>query len=472
MKQLVVILVFVLACTKPNPNRCCTDEADCNAKDIPVGSICEAGLVCRGNQCISEPCTSAADCEASAPYCVAELCAETCTEDAQCPGFGQSSAQTYCVDGSCHECRVAMNDCGATAPVCDQGTCRGCQAHGECASGVCGDDGTCVAESSISYVETTGSSTSDCTRASPCSTITRAVSLARPYVLIGAGTYTTAAAIALSGQLHLIGSSPMPVVTRSTAGPIITLSSGQVTLENLQVSGATTNGTLVGEGIACSASGGAPKLDLLRVVVRDNAFNGLHTTSCLVCVSDRVFTMNGRGQDGSAGMKIENGTGTIDRCVISLNNTGMDLDSGLYQVTNSFIYRNDGTASSFGINLYSTEPGNRVEFNTLIDNGLSAVVGNGFNCNLQGVTGSFQNNIIARNRIQTGGTGCTYPGSIIVDADVTALKFKSPDAAPYDYHITSGSSAIDAATQSTVDHDFDGDPRTSPRDVGADEFVP
>jgi hypothetical protein len=37
------------ACTKPNPNRCCVDEADCEAKGIAVGSFCDQGLVCRGN---------------------------------------------------------------------------------------------------------------------------------------------------------------------------------------------------------------------------------------------------------------------------------------------------------------------------------------------------------------------------------------------------------------------------------------
>src|SRR5262245_31710929 len=101
----LLIAMLVVACTKPNPNRCCTDEAECNAKGIPVGSQCESGLVCRGNQCISEPCTGAEDCDAAAPYCVAELCVEGCADDAQCPGFGQPASNTFCVAEQCVECR-------------------------------------------------------------------------------------------------------------------------------------------------------------------------------------------------------------------------------------------------------------------------------------------------------------------------------------------------------------------------------
>ncbi|MDB4956670.1 MAG: hypothetical protein JWO36_4239, partial [Myxococcales bacterium] len=62
------------------------------------------------------------------------------------------------------------------------------------------------------------------------------------------------------------------------------------------------------------------------------------------------------------------------------------------------------------------------------------------------------------------------PGSIITD-NIATLHFKSPDVQPYDYHVDLGSSAIDTATGSSIDHDFDGDPRPkgNGRDVGADE---
>jgi hypothetical protein len=54
---------------------------------------------------------------------------------------------------------------------------------------------------------------------------------------------------------------------------------------------------------------------------------------------------------------------------------------------------------------------------------------------------------------------------------VSALHFVRPDASPFDYHITSGSVAIDHATSSNVNHDFDGDtrPKGAGRDTGVDE---
>jgi hypothetical protein len=81
------------------------------------------------------------------------------------------------------------------------------------------------------------------------------------------------------------------------------------------------------------------------------------------------------------------------------------------------------------------------------------------------------NNIIVRNTRQTSGT-CSFPNSIVIDANIAPLMFVSPDAEPFDYHLQAGSMAIDAATITTVTHDFDGDPRPSNEaDVGADEFV-
>jgi hypothetical protein len=124
MRAIVILCVVVAtACTKPNPNRCCADEADCSSKGIPVGSQCEQGLICRGNQCISEPCVDSGDCDPAAPYCVADLCGETCAEDTQCPGFGQDASQQFCVGGGCVACRN-NDDCSVSAPVCDGGICR------------------------------------------------------------------------------------------------------------------------------------------------------------------------------------------------------------------------------------------------------------------------------------------------------------------------------------------------------------
>ena len=167
MRLVLGCLVLVLACTKPNPNRCCTDEADCTAKGIPIGNTCGEGLLCRGNQCIAQPCTSGTQCDPAAPYCVAEACAEACDDNSQCPGFGQTDIP-FCESGTCVACRDAA-DCTVAAPVCSGGACRACEAHGECPSDLCDRDaGTCIDEATIVYVVPAGSTTSSCTRGDPC----------------------------------------------------------------------------------------------------------------------------------------------------------------------------------------------------------------------------------------------------------------------------------------------------------------
>ncbi len=467
MRNIVLGVLVLVACTKPNPNVCCTDEADCTTKGIPVGSQCEEGLLCRGNQCIAQPCSSSASCDSAAPYCVADSCAESCTEDAQCPGFSQAAEQRFCESAACVACRVDVPaDCVDSAPVCDQGRCRTCQAHAECSSGVCASDGTCAAENSIAYVEAGGAATSECTRASPCSTIVRALAIlpTRSYILIGSGTYAADSTITFKGTRALIGRGPTkPIVSRTTAGPIFTFGlSTDALFQNLQISGATSSGTEYGIGILCDGHNGTAMVRLRDTTVTQNASNALQLPACSFDITNSVVTDNG------GGLYHQDTQGTIDRSIVSGNGSGIEIDGGVYVVTNNIITRNRGN----GINLFSASPNNRVEFNTIVDN--SGANTYGFTCQVQGASASFPNNIIARNTLQTIAMNCTFPNSIIADTNISSLAFRSPDVQPYDYHLTAGSVAIDAASVSTLGQDYDGQarPNGNGRDVGADEFYP
>jgi hypothetical protein len=476
MKTLLLGLLLLAACTKPNPNRCCTDEADCMAQGLPTDSQCSDGLLCRGGQCIAQACSTATECDLSAPYCVDSACAETCMGDEQCPGFQQGSTQPYCVSGACVACRADMPaDCSSAAPVCDLGACRACRLHSECPSGVCTADGSCAQETEIAYVDQTGSSTSECTNATPCTTLARALALSpvRTFILINSGTYSASAALTFAGKRKLIGrGTSKPVITRSTAGPIVSfVGDVDATLESLQISGATTNGSDIGNGIFCTPGTGTPALTLKDVTVKQNASSGL-AGGCTITALRSTFSQN-----AGYGVEIGNCTATFDACLVTENENGLHLDSGLFKITNNLIVRNYSPSNpSYGIDIYSTTPGNQVEFNTIVDNndGVGGTVGAGLNCNLPNTTQSFASNIVARNKRQTVGSTCTHPNSIILDTDISALAFKSPDSQPFDYHLQAGSIAIDAATVSAIDHDVDGDkrPQGIGRDVGADEFVP
>ncbi|MCB8944620.1 MAG: fibronectin type III domain-containing protein [Ardenticatenaceae bacterium] len=86
-------------------------------------------------------------------------------------------------------------------------------------------------------------------------------------------------------------------------------------------------------------------------------------------------------------------------------------------------------------------------------------------------TVNLNKNLFYGNNFDTGGGG-TFNG---MGTNLSGNpNFLSPGSPNYDYHITSGSAAIDQATGSTTPVDFDNESRTTsaPADVGADEFVP
>ena len=407
-------------------------------------------------------CATSAQCTQAAPYCSAEACAATCTADTECPGFGQSADQKFCEGGSCATCRMGMNDCSGTTPVCADGACRRCERNDECGSGVCASDGSCVAETSIAYVAPTGSATSSCTKADPCSLV-RSVALSPPlqFIVLANGTYTLGATLTVSGRRNIIGSgTTRPVITNSVAGPIVQLALGaDVTFEHVQLSGATTGGGITGAGVLCPD--GSPN-NGVTVRVKDAAFvnnagAGIDARKCTVEVFNSTFTMN------TQGLGVVDTNAKVDRSSFTGNKTALFLDAGIFVVTNNFVVRNEE-----GIDLFANA-GTNVEFNTIVDNTVF-----GLRCqSFVGGGSQFPNNLFARNLVNTpASTSCSYPNSISATTDIGPIKFKSPDAAPFDYHITAGSSAADLGAATTLTTDFDGETRpVGPApDIGADEL--
>ncbi|HEY0192004.1 MAG TPA: right-handed parallel beta-helix repeat-containing protein [Kofleriaceae bacterium] len=463
------LLATATGCSKQTPGLCCTDEADCGEAGLSAVTACDDGLACRGHQCVAEVCGSSADCNATALYCADQgtnrgLCAASCSDDTECPGAAQAAGDRLCVSGECAQCRID-DDCPAGTPVCETGVCRGCVAHAECATHVCTPNGSCATEDQIAHVAPSGASTGDCGALAPCS-LSYALGSQPPhgYILFAPGTYTSAIGLTVVGKQVMIGDrGARPVITRSTPGAILEIGpSAEVELDGIEVSGATS-GSEQGDGIACRdmSSAGAATVRLTDVLVRNNVI-GVEAYTCMVIAVRTTFEANG---DGAHVFDLG---GSFDRCTFDSNmGMGLDEDGAVVNVTNSFFYRNWTGISVFA---FEAKPGSTFAFNTIVDNTT------GIDCMTNALSpATFANNIIARNatNIADGtpaGYSCTYPGSIIT-GDVGPLRFVQPDVAPYDYHISAGSSAIDAAMASTVDHDFDGEarPKGNGRDIGADE---
>ncbi len=468
----IILLCFAIGlfgCTKTNPNVCCSDAADCSAAGIPSVQMCSEGLACLSHQCIAETCESSSECSAEAPYCASAsgLCTETCSADSECPGADQSAIDAYCVGGGCVECRADVaTDCGGTAPVCDEGSCRGCKDHGECASGVCGADGACVVASAIEYVSKTGTATSDCSVANPCNTIARALALHSNYIVVDVGTYQETSTFNVLDTRWIVGRGT-PIITSTAKGPIFNVGANNMDLRfaHLQISGAKDDPSgNPGNAIYCPNNVSNSTIVLDDVSIVANSSTGLDSRTCHVTATRSRF--NGNGFDGFATIA----SATVDRCEFSNNaRDGLDFDGAVLNVSNVFAVRNVRDGIEYG----STSAGSSIDFCTAVDNGMVGIAAG--QSNFDGHTLAVSNNLAVRNGVT--GLECVPPscldsGSIsMTGADLSALHFVSPDAQPYDYHLKAGSIAIDAATTSTMDHDFDGDarPKGAGRDVGADE---
>jgi len=205
MKAIKLAMMLWLATagcgSKTNPDVCCTDAANCAAQGLPDTAQCTDGLICRGNQCVAETCSSGSDCEAGAPYCTSTgLCAMSCDSDIECPGFGGDGKNMFCAMGACVQCRTS-SDCSGDTPLCDTaaGTCHGCSVDADCASGACGTTGACVAEADLIYVDgMAGNDVGQCTKNAPCKTVQFAVNtavLARSQIVLTPVTYKQSLAV-------------------------------------------------------------------------------------------------------------------------------------------------------------------------------------------------------------------------------------------------------------------------------------
>src|ERR1051325_9038185 len=72
------------ACTKPNPEACCTSEVDCAVFGLPDVTLCGDGLKCENHTCATADCNVDAECGGEHPVCVLGVCVD-CDATHACP---------------------------------------------------------------------------------------------------------------------------------------------------------------------------------------------------------------------------------------------------------------------------------------------------------------------------------------------------------------------------------------------------
>ncbi len=430
-------------CIEP-PGTPCGPEGECADPDTP---ICFDGL------CVE--CGGAADCPFSDPVCgEADHQCESCSEASDCGAFAD---RPFCQGGACVGCRNGDDCQAASAPICDEvdGTCRGCTSGAECGSDVCDwVSGGCVDEQDVLYVATDGSGDM-CTRDDPCDSVMQAVGLAsggQTWILMAEGSYVET--VSIDGKTIRIvgdGADIRPSTIDSAAFDV--RGGADLRISGLHIHDADGNGDGPGDGVYCTNTGGASTLLLDRVLIDGNDDQGVDANNCDITVSRSTLSDNRRG--------------------------GISLDSVDFDITNNFITANGSASVSAGVLIDKNPPARgRLEHNTITANINPAGSPSGIRCVLVGNPIQFRNNIVFGNQgsaTQVDGDNCEHSYSVIgpngVSGDgniATAPDFVSET----DFHLVAGSSGIDAAEESDIAIDVDGQPRPGgdKNDIGADEL--
>lgn len=530
---LVSPLVFLLACTQTDALYC-DDTAPCSDPSRPFcdvnGSFPASSGVAK--TCIADPntplgdgglpdatvtdCTESSQCGLATPICTDALCAlcvPGSSGDSDCaakdPGMPNCGG-----DGRCYECTRSFDCNNPNMPVCDSATktCKGCDDHGQCASGVCEmQSGVCEAGVDVIHVDVTlgsdGPVCGDGPDAAACKHLDGAqgafakVQGTRRIIAMALGNYIgdeILEAAGLEATLYGNGASIFPA--SFVVGPALDVSgNSDLVLHDLVLRGGNGGGS--GMGVRCLDSG----IEFHNVVIRENDNAGVTASNCALTFDKSAIRGNDREglkiedsilifQESSLvnssllGLIAEDSSIEMTRSTVSNNSAGgLHLSATDFVVENTVISKNGNKimnpadfAGGIVIRNIGAVAPQIIRHSTVVDNSSpNQIAASGIDCGF----GSFvdcTSNIVVGNEKTFGpsqiGGNCTtrfsnVTGILLGEGNISvAPTFVAPGAG--DYHLAAGSAGIDLADPSsptTVDIDNQSRPNGGGFDMGADE---
>jgi hypothetical protein len=438
-------------CSEPPATSACTGKGDCAP---PLGAC---NLVT--GMCVQ--CGANNDCGVPLPAC--DLATNMCV---QCVASSDCAAPTAACDTAsqtCVQCTPTETaGCTGTTPVCgSRNACQACTSHADCtASNVCLADGSCAAVDKVAYVAAppAGTVNPTCGIAAPCSTVAAALLTGRPYVKFR-GTIDEAVVVE-NGRVVTFVADPGAKLTHGSGDPILTVRGDGTTLDVFDLSISDGPNSASGFGLLIPAAAGSPKVSLTRVLLANDPAGGVSTAGGTLSISQSTIRGNAGG-----GVSITGGTFNI--------------------VGNVFFNNGNGTVVAGGLTISTSQnAANRLDFNSFALNEAQPGVGAAIHC----IAGTFtaRNNIMSDNgtlaNMEQISGACLHAYSIVRPGSLppgTGNKADDPrfkNASMGDLHIQPGSPAIGGADPTSVlsgpaARDIDGDARSLPADIGADEIL-
>jgi hypothetical protein len=307
----------------------------------------------------------------------------------------------------------------------------------------------------VAYVDPTGSDNNNCTFAMPCTEVSKALATGRSYVKLAG---TTNEQVTLVNRNITFLADPGAKLTDTQNGILLRIDgSSQVAIYDLEITGASGPGN---PGISMQL-GNTAMLSLNRAKLTGNTGGGISASGGTLTVTQSTISGNTGG-----GISMTNGTFVI--------------------VGNVFFNNGNDTSPVGGVAVGAAQnPANRLEFNSFNRNKTQ----NGLGTAIQCAAGTFtaRNNIMSENGTltnmeQVGGT-CMHaysivrPGALPGGPGNAAGDPRFVNTTTGDLHIMAGSPARNAADPSSMltgpaAFDIDGNPRSAPADIGADELTP